>query len=258
MIRESRIETSTYENVTAVCPDCHFANVFNRASDLRTFRPIDLLRVKCQKCDKPFSLSGDSINVGYEMRLFEGRELIERKQYMQCALALAQAYEMFFRHFLDVQLLFRPFSAVDCEERDLAHLNRLCELLCERLHGFTFDPMRRLVLRAVVDRVAPQSLNEAEAFIHSIPEKSRDVPLVCLRDLEQVTDPKLKDLLEKLLRSDAHTIRNKVVHKDAYRPSRAEAERAFAEAREVLFGLGVRLDVSRDFEWYGNRPLGKR
>src|SRR5271157_5166815 len=41
----SRNMDPTYENFMAECPHCDAGNIFNRASDLRTFRPIDLRTV---------------------------------------------------------------------------------------------------------------------------------------------------------------------------------------------------------------------
>jgi len=39
---------ATYENFTAVCPLCRATNIFNRASDLKTFKPIGFRTVSCQ------------------------------------------------------------------------------------------------------------------------------------------------------------------------------------------------------------------
>jgi hypothetical protein len=55
-------------------------------------------------------MNGDSINPAHDMLLFDCHELIERKRYMQCVLTVAQAYEVFFNHFLHVQVLYRAFA----------------------------------------------------------------------------------------------------------------------------------------------------
>ena len=89
----------TYENFEAECPHCGVSNIFNRASDLRTFQPISLRTVKCQKCNRPFKINNDSVNAAHQMLLTACYTLIERKQYMQCVLSVAQAYEVFFSHF---------------------------------------------------------------------------------------------------------------------------------------------------------------
>ena len=89
----------TYENFVADCPDCGMRNIFNRASDLQTFEPIGFRTVICQACQRPFNINNDAINAAHEMLLSGCFALIERKEYMQCVLSVAQAYEVFFSHF---------------------------------------------------------------------------------------------------------------------------------------------------------------
>jgi len=247
---------ATYENVIAECPSCGSTNIFNRVSDLHTLRPIDFREVKCQRCNQPFSIGGDCINAAHEMLLFECHEFIQGKRYMQCVLTAAQAYEVFFSHFMYVQLLFRAFAKD--ESRDLTRLNTLIRLLYQRMKGLTFEPMRRLVLRMIVDGVAPPSLVAAEPVILAIPGAATGIRPVTRAEIDQMNDWRLKALLVKLLRADVNTLRNRVIHKDAYRPKEAEAKRVYREAREVLFGLTGRLQLGFDFEWYVNQPVAKR
>jgi hypothetical protein len=207
--------------------------------------------VNCQRCNRPFNINGDSINAAHEMLLFECHEFIESKRYMQCVLTVAQAYEVFFNHFLYEQLLYRAFAKED--DHDLPHLNQLIRLLYRRVERLTFEPMRWLVLRMIVDAVAPQSLAAAEAVVLAIPNEARGVRRVPRAEIEGVSDQRLRTLLVKLLDADANVMRNRVVHKDAYRPKEAEARRVHREAREVLFGLTGRLQLGFDVEWYANR-----
>jgi hypothetical protein len=187
------------------------------------------------------------------MLLFECHEFIERKQYMLCVLTVAQAYEAFFSHFMYVQLLFRTFA--NDKERDVARLNRLVRLLYRRMEGLTFESMRRLVLRMIVDCVEPRSLMDAEKIILGIPTKPNAIRSVTDAEIGLIRDPQLKTLLVKLLSADANKLRNRVVHKDAYRPKEAEAKRVHREAREILFGLGAKLQLRGGPEWYVNRPV---
>ena len=247
---------ATYENFIAGCPSCGATNIFNRVSDLHTLRPIDFRQVTCQRCDQSFSIGGDCINVAHEMLLFECHEFIQGKRYMQCVLSVAQAYEVFFSHFMYVQLLFRAFAKD--ESRDLPRLNRLIRLLYQRMKGLTFEPMRRLVLRMIVDGVAPPSLAAAESVILGIPSEAGATRSVTRAEIDQISDRRLNALLVKLLRADVNTIRNRVIHKDAYRPKEAEARRVYREAREVLFGLTGRLHLGFGFEWYVNQRAAKR
>jgi hypothetical protein len=243
----SRNMDPTYENFVAECPHCSASNIFNRASDLRTFQPIGFRTVNCQKCDRPFNINNDSVNAAHEMLLFACNAFIERKQYMQCVLSVAQAYEVFFSHFLYVQLIYRPFAKDNrCDPR---LLNELTKQLYHRVEKFTFEPMRRLVLRLAVDRAAPESLADAQAAIDALPKRN-DVPQVPRQDIEAVHEDRLRALLLLLQDADAVDLRNKVVHKEAYRPKLDEAKRVLDEAREILHGLTGHLRLGYDANWY--------
>jgi hypothetical protein len=237
----------TYENFVADCPHCSASNIFNRASGLRTFRPIALRTVECQACDRPFKINNDLVNAAQQVLLFDCYAFIERKQYMQCVLSVAQAYEVFFSHFLNVQLIYRPFARDD--RHNLKGLHDVTEKLYEHVHQFAFGEMRRLFLRLVVGNVAPASLAEAEARIANLP-KHRKVPPVPRQDVEAVPDDRLKTLLLRLKDANVSELRGRVVHKDAYRPTLEEAKRAHDEAREILHGLTGLLKLGFDAHWY--------
>lgn len=241
----SRKMEPTYENFIADCPNCGMKNTFNRASDLQTFKPIGFRAVICQVCKRPFNINNDAINAAHEMLLFGCFAFIERKEYMQCVLSVAQAYEVFFSHFMHVQLIYRAYAHDGSD--DLPHLNRLRQQLYARVHQFTFGPMRRLVLRLVVDAVAPVSLAAAEVAIAALPKRPQDV---LRQDIEAIPDDTLRALLLRLLDADVNKLRNRVVHKDAHRPTREEATHAHDEAREILHGLTARLRLGYDAYWY--------
>jgi hypothetical protein len=239
---------ATFENFIAACPICGFRNIFNRASDFRTFEPMDFREVTCQECSRPFNINGDAINAAYEMLLFDCRELIERKQYMRCVLNAAQAYEVFFNHFLYVQLVYRPFA--NDGSRDLARLNQLMSVLCKRVRNLSFRPMRDLTLHLIVHKVAPASLGAAEAEVARIPRRQIEILPLLREHIEAVDDDRLRLLLLRLSEAGANTLRNRVVHKDASRPTQEEAQAAYKEAREILFGLTGRLRLGHDITWY--------
>ena len=111
----------SYENFVAVCPICDFRNIFSRVSDLKEREPIAFKQVACEDCGKPFNINNDSINAAYEMLVYDCYDLMEEKHYSYCILNLAQAYEVFFSHYLRVELLYKPFSLRD--DPDLVQLN---------------------------------------------------------------------------------------------------------------------------------------
>ena len=254
----SRNMESTYENFLADCPNsnCGVRNTFNRASDLQTFKPIGFKTVTCQACKQPFNINNDTVNAAHDMLLLGCFAFIERKEYMQCVLSVAQAYEVFFSHFLHVQLIYRPYA--NDGSRNLSHLNRLLQQLYDRIHLFTFVPMRCLVLRLLVGGIPPASLAAAEVEIKRLLKRPQDVHDPAApkktRAYERkdilMPDGPLKELLLRLLDADVNELRNLVVHKDAYRPTREEATRVHKEAREVLHGLTARLGLGYDINWY--------
>lgn len=241
---------STYENFIAVCPHCGVKNVYNRASDLQTFEPIDFRTVTCLStaCGRPFNINSDRINPAHQMLLFDCYGLIQGKQYMQCVLSVAQAYEIFFSHFLHVQLLYRAFAADG--GHDVARFNQLAEQLYDKTYRLTFEPMRRLFLKLVIEDVAPKSLDEAEMVIANLPKNPQKVTKEAI---DRVSDNQLRGLMLRLHSTGVNKLRNQVVHKHAYRPTAAEAEEAHEEAREILHGLTARLQLGGDVNWYINQ-----
>jgi hypothetical protein len=237
----------TYENFIAKCPHCQARNIFNRASDLHTFKPIDFRAVTCQTCGGCFNINSDSINAPHEMLLSDCYSLIDGKQYMQCVLSVAQAYEVFFSRFLHVHLIYRAFAKDG--SHDLPRLNRLTKRLHTRLRRLPFVPMRDLVLKLIVSNVAPASLAEAEASVAALPKKDQKVQPVQPQTIEAIPDDRLKALLLHLQASKINKLRNRVIH-EACRPTLEEANCALVEAREILFGLTDRLRLGFAVHWY--------
>lgn len=242
-----KIKQASYENIVVECPWCSRENIFNRASDLRTFRRITGLNVSCQNvnCGKSFRMVSDSVNNPHEMLIFYCHELLERKHYMNCILTLAQAYEMFFSLFLRVELLYKPYAR-DIK-KDIDHLNRLTEQFSEKVKSHAFARMRALFLRQIIAGPRPANLAEAEeaiAGLEDCPSDPKDA------ELEVLGDEQLVALLKALKSTNINTLRNQVVHKQAYRPTREEAEAALEEARQLLFPLTYRLGLWDHINWY--------
>lgn len=240
----------TYENFEATCPTCGVENVFNRVSDLKTLSPIAGREVICQNaaCQQPFWISHDMINPAFEMLLFDCDTLARQKRFMHCVLTVTQAYEVFFASFVRVRLLYRPFV----RQRTLEVFNRLSRELYERVHDYTFDPMRNLFFRLVIDGTQPADLNEARLIIEALPERP---PGVKKEEINGKTEPPLTDHLLVLFDTRVNEVRNMVVHKDAYRPSAEHASQLVEEARSILYPLNAILGPLLDFEHYANAPM---
>jgi hypothetical protein len=237
----------TYENAMATCPACQARNIYNRRSDLKTLRPVDRASVTCESCGAAFAIGSDLINPAHKMLLLDCRPFFERKQYMQMVLGIAQAYEVFFNHFLHVRLVYRPGRDATPEE-----LNELSERLYKKVKKLTFDPMRKVFLRLVLDGKDPQNAADARTFIDAIPGEAKPVPAVPRPDIEAVANDRLRPLLLGMLDANINSLRNKVVHKDAYRPTRDESWSAYEDACRVLFGLTAALRIRGSAEFYIN------
>jgi hypothetical protein len=145
--------------------------------------------------------------------------------------------------FLRVELLYKPFAADP--GMDIDQLNRLAEQLAKKTENQAFAKMRNLFLRLVVSRISPKSLVEAGVAIAALrPKEPTDA------ELESLPDQQLVALLKSVKKTRIIKLRNKVVHKQAYRPTRDEAEAALNESRLVLFPLSQRLGLYDDLNWY--------
>jgi hypothetical protein len=152
-------------------------------------QPIGFRTVTCEYCTRPFNINKDVINAAHEMLLFGCWGSIDRKEYMQCVLNVAQANEVFFSHFLHVQLIYRAYAYDG--SNDVRGLNGLTQQLYDSVHRLTFDPMRRVFLRLVIDAAAPASLADAEVAIAALPKTSQDTPTVSRQDIEAMSDAPL-------------------------------------------------------------------
>jgi hypothetical protein len=238
---------TSYENFAAECPYCGEESIFNRATDLKDLAPIAFHTVSCLSptCGRPFNINGDSLNSAHEMLLFDCYDLLERKHYMNCILTVAQAYEVFFSLVLRVELLYKPFAADP--DQDIDHLNPLAEQLADKLKNHTFVPMRALFLQQLVSGASPNTLAEAEALIAALDNRPKDPSDV---QLESLPDKQLVALLKAVKATTINTLRNQVVHKRAYRPTREEVKLALEESESLLFPLTQRLGLYDDINWY--------
>lgn len=244
-------QRTSYENFIALCPWCGSENIFNRATDLHTFVPIAGRDVICQYavCGKPFRIVGDSVNEPHEMLINDCYELIEQKHYMNCLLTLAQAYEVFFSLFFRVELLYKPFCADS--SRNLADLNQLSDALQGRIKEHPFSRMRSLFLQYMVNRPVLKNLADAASIVAALPDYPGDPKDAVI---ESLGDTKLVRLLKELKATTIHTLRNRVVHKQAYRPTREEVIAALEESRAILLPLTNHLHLHDEINWYINNP----
>ncbi|MCY4002147.1 MAG: hypothetical protein OXF33_00335 [Rhodospirillales bacterium] len=246
-MKETGIKSSGYENVIVDCPLCERELIFNRVSDLNTTEPIGGTRVSCSKCKGDFWISGDTINERHETIIFDCYDLLRTKRYMNCILNICQAYEMFFSLYLRVSLVYVPFGSGRSKgDASPDKVNDLFLSLSEATKELTFWRMRDIFLRLAISPNSPADLAGSEAAINVLQNHK------CPKDaeLENWPDKQISLLLMKVKRTQINVLRNKVVHKDGYRPKKEEAEAAVREARSILFPLTYRLDLHDDINSY--------
>ena len=245
-----------YENFSAQCPypDCAKWNIYNRASDLRTFELISNMEVTCQnpQCGRPFTIGGDLVNPAWQMLISDCEVLKGEKRYAYCVLNLAQAFEVFFSLYFRVELLYRPF--VRDGNHDIERLNRLFILLYSSVKDYTFGPMCSAFISSVLRRQNYSSLMEAEDAMSqalSCPKMPSD------ERIRSYPDSGLASLLLELKDTKVPSLRNNVVHKHAYRPTVDEVEQCIKETAHLLYGLDSKLGtLVDDINWYYGHANG--
>ena len=246
----AEIKSPGYENVFVDCRHCGQELVLNRASDLCTFEPISGRSVSCEECKRQFLINSDSINARHESLLFDCYDLLKRKRYMNCVLNVCQAYEMFFSLYLRVNLLYRPFAT---QFRDIPNsiekLNQLSARLEKKTKRFAFVDLKTICLQHIVDSISPTTLDDACNVIESIckPKMPSD------ENISSLHPGKLKKHLLAIKKTKVNVVRNSVVHKSGYRPTREKAKLVLEEARSLLFPLTSILDLHDDINWYTMR-----
>ena len=179
------------------------------------------------------------------MLVFDCYELVGRKHYMNSILSLAQAYEVFFSMYFRVELLYKPFGAG--RDQELAELNRISKVLQDKIKEHTFARMRALFLRYMVAPQSPTNLAESEVVVAGFPDQPGDPKDAAIESLDDTT---LVPLLKALKDTNINTLRNNIVHKQAYRPTREEVEAALEETRSILFPLTSYLQLYDDVNSY--------
>ncbi len=241
IVKEMLDHKTDYENFHAQCPECNKWNIFNRITDLKKIAPIFGQNIDCLHCGNQFRILGDNINLGYQKLIYDSYQLIQNKQYMHVIINLCMAYEMFFNTYLYINLAVTPLRALGRYDRYKKN-NDLRVLLNSKIEKFTYYTMLNQFVKLVIHQETNPilTLTDAEAYINSI--SRNDNPSI--DDIKNnITKTQLKGhlLALKLMceskNNSINHIRNKVAHKQGYRPSLEEAERELYNSRMLIFGL---------------------
>ena len=242
------IEHRDYETITARCDECGSLSTFNRVDDIGDPGPYDSgCYVGCAECGRPFWVFGDAIAPAYELLLFDAEEHMRAKHYMLCVTSLAQAWEMFFATFLYSHYLYRPFHHDVRYPGKLERLDDLAEQLGDAVLDYTFDRLRNVLVNTIVEGVRPRTLDESEIAIARIKDEDYGQRPTMAR-VDAFSDSSVRAVLLQLQGLRIGELRNRVVHKDAYRPRRWEVEECSDEI-QILYRAKGRLAVRTLDEW---------
>jgi hypothetical protein len=222
-----------YENFEARCPICNYWNIFNRASDMKSFKLITGQAVICQndKCAKEFWIGGDLVNPAWQMLIRDCWFLKEQKRYSYCILNLCQAYEMFFTFFLRATLIYKPYEIEN--NHSLERLNESSRNLFDKIKEWTYFRLRNTFMQLLIQNVNCHNINQGQSIIEKLYLYADEPDEI---KINLLNDKILAEALVSLKRISIHVLRNQVVHKNGYCPTLEEVEIAEENVR-VLYKL---------------------
>lgn len=233
------IETKpSYENFEARCPACEYWNIFNRATDIGSFRLIMGKSVFCQNedCKKELWIGYDYASPAWQMMILDCGMLRKQKRYAYCILNLCQAFEMYFGLHLRATFIYRPFmiEGKSDEGGDIDHLNKIIRMLFDKTNSWSYVQLRNIFIRTICEDVQCNTLADGESAIGRLRRNTKEPTD------EEILKIKNRSMAEALIDLKSNTInslRNKVVHKSGYRPTLQEAEAAEEETTRILYEI---------------------
>src|ERR1041385_1786483 len=230
-----------YEVVTISCHRCGHVNIYNKADDLDDRDDVAGIERPCQNPDCPeiIRFPMETANPAYELFLFDAGWYRRRKRHMQAVAMLAQAFEMYFALGVEVMLIHHPWNATG--RTDQAAAEDVASRLFGKTKKFAYPKMCNLFINLAA-RPRPSTFAEAEALLlrietlASISEANRAIAAVA--------DADIAALLTQLRDLPLPSLRNRVLHKRAYRPRAAEVDECLKPAHHLTSQLWIRLNLS--------------
>lgn len=225
-----------YETVTAECPSCQTTSVYSRVSDIGDVGPYAGRDISCLSCGHDFWISMDRVGPLYQMFIHAAEEHFEQKHYMLTVASLGQAWEVFFLTYARSIFLYRPFFAATSREESIEEFNAVAATLDTAINKFTFSPLRNLLIWTTIKHIRPTTLAEStETIALIVPDRLFERPKPEL--INSLSDRELSTSLQQLCRLTIAELRNDVVHKYAFRPSRFKTERCLKEEIEFMYSI---------------------
>jgi len=217
----AHIKNPDYETFTVRCDHCQACTLFNRV-EVGRFTELDSTYLNCPACGCSFWVTGDIANPPYELFIWDADRHFAEKRYMLSITSLCLAWEVFMATLARTTYLDRPYfnSLPDLVDDELQ--KELADLFNRVTRKFTFFPLRNLVINTILHKVAPTTQKDARAAILQIESQGfgNDVAPERIGAIEK---KETRELLLALHAVTVGTLRNKVLHQNAYRPLAGEA-----------------------------------
>ena len=246
---DAEIKIAGYENIYVDCPYCKKDNIFNRISDLQNNNCISRLdNIKCQFCERDFSILGDTItNTKFRWFIDELPIFKKRKEYRLYILNLCQGIECFFSQAIINKLIYR-----NSDLRDEAG-----KIILEKWNKARNDLDKKTVYD-LIGKDSNELLKTKKDKRKEIIFKKASFDQLCQifrfqygeekekvndnGNLSKMKEDKRKEFFELIEKTKVNEMRNKIIHKQAYRPSLGEIEN-FDNLISAVRWMGKYLDI---------------
>lgn len=245
----AHIEDADYETLSVACDHCHVKLLLNRHDDLGDFEAVVGRTFNCSSCNRDFWITGDVVNTVCEMFIFAADEHLAKKHYMLAVMSLAQAWEIFFADFAYSNFAYRPFWLERRHAAAVDELNRCLEKVDNLIRKFNLRDLMNLTTHTIVRHLHPKTLAEAEAMIDTI-ARDRLNRYPSAEEIATINDVQVREAVMRLRNLKIAELRNKVGHKQAYRPSIDEVLPCRNEEVMLLYDLRDLFGVG-EFDEFG-------
>lgn len=157
---------------------------------------------------------------------------------MPAIASAAQGWEVFFATCALSVYVYGPFFSAAPQPR-IEVLNGLLSELRNAIERFTFFPLRNLVVRLIIEKAEPFTLAEAIKRISGTAGMGGDPSAAQIASASQ----RDAEIVSGLMALTIGKLRNDVVHKYAFRPTRAAVEPCLTSELDVLYKVKQRLGV---------------
>lgn len=257
-MKKAKIKEANYENIYVDCPYCYKELIFNRISDLKSIMPITRKELKCQNkdCGRVFIVFGDRVTSSrYRWFLDDLDSLKNQKKYGLYVIALCQACEMFMHQaiinkLIDANPIYRDedgyfkftYNTKKTENGvdEIGIYEKFCNKKECEITNNGLDRHKKYM------ELTFFGLMELFLYVFKNAKNNK------LPTLKKMKKDKRLESFSMFENTDIHQIRNKVIHKNGYRPSLNDIEK-YDKLISSIYWLSTYLDVHDSLYFLNNK-----